>query len=262
MFEVTVNGRKQRYNTKPTMNVDTTGSSGGGSIPKPLTYDYMPEGYPKKDGWSIVRDGNTEGKVAAVGAQLYKISDMVPTYDDLWSATLTPIGLPVDPAAVSDLGMTENKVSDNITEFVIGRNLVYLYVISENNASFEGITFPTKGTYVSYDAEHFKLGVGSGVITPMSTDFLPKNLNVVFRGEPGHAPTSCNVTYDELRGWVERDIPVFAVFISANAQLNIAGIAPLTDMLRFVYYVPYKSAVENKTFTYKSDGTFVIQPNQ
>ena len=29
MFEVNVNGRKQRYRSKPTMNVDTTGSSGG-----------------------------------------------------------------------------------------------------------------------------------------------------------------------------------------------------------------------------------------
>lgn len=48
MFEVNVNGRTQRYRTKPTMNVDTTGSSGDVSIPKPLTYDYMPEGYPSK----------------------------------------------------------------------------------------------------------------------------------------------------------------------------------------------------------------------
>ena len=48
MFEVNVNGRKQRYRSKPTMNVDTTGSSGDVSIPKPLTYDYMPEGYPSK----------------------------------------------------------------------------------------------------------------------------------------------------------------------------------------------------------------------
>ena len=47
MFEVNVNGRKQKYRSKPTMNVDTTGSSGG-SISKPLTYDYMPEGYPSK----------------------------------------------------------------------------------------------------------------------------------------------------------------------------------------------------------------------
>lgn len=221
----------------------------------PISYDYMPEGYPKKDGWSIVWDGNTEGKVAAVGAQLYKISDMMPTYDDLWSATLTPIGLPGNPAAVSDLGMTQNKVSDNITEFVIGRNLVHLYVISENNASFEGITFPTKGTYISYDAKHFKLGVGSGVITPMSADFLPKNLNVVFRGEIGHAPTSCNVTYDELRGWVTNDIPVLAVFISANARYNIIGTASLTDSLRFVYFA---NGSTSSSFAYKSDGTFSV----
>ena len=46
MFEVDVNGLTQRYSTKPTMNVDITGSSA--SVPKPLTYDYMPEGYPSK----------------------------------------------------------------------------------------------------------------------------------------------------------------------------------------------------------------------
>lgn len=33
MFEVNVNGRKQRYRSKPTMNVDTTGSSGGSVQP-------------------------------------------------------------------------------------------------------------------------------------------------------------------------------------------------------------------------------------
>ena len=32
MFEVNVNGRKQKYRSKPTMNVDTTGSSGGGGV--------------------------------------------------------------------------------------------------------------------------------------------------------------------------------------------------------------------------------------
>ena len=39
MFEVDVNGLTQQYRSKPVMNVD---------IPKPLTYDYMPEGYPSK----------------------------------------------------------------------------------------------------------------------------------------------------------------------------------------------------------------------
>ena len=35
MFEVNVNGRKQKYRSKPTMNVDTTGSSGGGGGVQP-----------------------------------------------------------------------------------------------------------------------------------------------------------------------------------------------------------------------------------
>ena len=46
MFEVDVNGLTQQYRTKPTMNVDITGSSA--SIPKPLTYDYMPSDYPNE----------------------------------------------------------------------------------------------------------------------------------------------------------------------------------------------------------------------
>ena len=48
MFNVSVNDKKNIYRSKPVMNVDTTGSSGNVSIPKPLTYDYMPEGYPTK----------------------------------------------------------------------------------------------------------------------------------------------------------------------------------------------------------------------
>ena len=89
----------------------------------------------------------------------------------------------------------------------------------------------------------------------MSTDFMPKNFNVVFRGELGHAPTSCNVTYNQLRDWVERDIPVFAVFIIANAKFNITSITLLTDSLVFVYYL---NGSTSKSFTYKSDGTFSV----
>lgn len=48
MFNISVNDKKNIYRSKPVMNVDTTGSSGNVSIPKPLTYDYMPEGYPTK----------------------------------------------------------------------------------------------------------------------------------------------------------------------------------------------------------------------
>ena len=249
MFEVNVNGRTQRYNTKPTMNVDTTGSSA--SIPKPLTYDYMPEGYPKKDGWSIEWDGNTEGKLyIPIGEDygLCKISDMVLSDEDLLSATITFTDYPgeVPPITSEDI----IAVSDDI---IRTRKPIKIIIASKDNADVQGFTIPEKGVYANDD--NFKFKMTKETITPMSADFLPKNLNVVFRGELGHAPTSCNVTYNELRDWVERDIPVFAVFIIANAKFNITSISLLTDGLVFIYYLKDSTS---KSFVYKSDGTFVI----
>lgn len=44
------------------------GGGGGGSVPKPLTYDYMPEGYPSKSvSFNVEWDGNTEGLTAQGG---------------------------------------------------------------------------------------------------------------------------------------------------------------------------------------------------
>ena len=85
MFEVDVNGLTQQYRTKPTMNVDITGSSG--SIPKPLTYDYMPEGYPSKSEETtsievdITWDGNTTGLIASSMNHWYRVSDAVYTLE-------------------------------------------------------------------------------------------------------------------------------------------------------------------------------------
>lgn len=252
MFEVNVNGRKQRYNSKPTMNADISGSST--SIPKPLTYDYMPEGYPKKDGWVIEWDGNTEGKVAVtVGSkQLYKISDMVLSVDDLLSATIT---FPDHPGETFTI--TSDHIHAESDDIIVTSTPIKVVIVRKDNVDAEGVTIQEKGVYVFPNNKKFKMTKQN--ITPMSTDFLPKNLNVVFRGELGHAPTSCNVTYNELRDWVERDIPVFAVFITANAKFNIIATSSLTDSLGFIYFI---NGSTSRIFTYKSDGTFGIQPNQ
>lgn len=225
----------------------------------PISYDYMPEGYPKKDGWSIEWDGNTVGKIAAVGASLYKISDMMPTYDDLWSATLTPIDLPGDPAAVSDLGMTETKDSDNITTFIIGGKY-FLLVITENNASVEGVTFPKKGTYAIQGPSHFKLSVGSGVITPMSSDFMPKNLNVVISVDTSGDTNvySCNVTYDELRGWVDRCIPVLVTIYEVDMDTNnVRTITSIREFSNYLELTYINTSVNKKQILYNSDGSIV-----
>ena len=69
MFEVDVNGLIQQYRTKPTMNVNVTGSSG--SIPKPLTYDYMPEGYPSKSVGTVTLMQEQEVTFSDMGGGAY-----------------------------------------------------------------------------------------------------------------------------------------------------------------------------------------------
>ena len=70
MFNISVNDKKNIYRSKPVMNVDTTGSSGG-SIPKPLTYDYMPEGYPSKSVETVTLMEEQEVTFADMGGGEY-----------------------------------------------------------------------------------------------------------------------------------------------------------------------------------------------
>ena len=232
------------------------------SIPKPLTYDYMPEGYPKKDGWSVEWDGNIDGKISAVGAPFYKFSDRVLTYEEFLSAKQVNPDNPSQFIMVSEMRPEQQKVTDVISMFLAGG--IQICVISEDNAENQGVIFPTKGLYANVYTSPFKLI--KETITPMSTDFIPKNFNVVFKvfkQESGSPQANCNVTYNELRDWVERGIPVFAVFIyGTDSQYSICNITKtslLTNMLGFAYYDHYNGTFMTKSFVYKSDGTIETQ---
>ena len=89
------------------------------------------------------------------------------------------------------------------------------------------------------------------------------NLNVVVfsGGRNGGMPDSCNVTYDELRGWIENGAPVFAVWnadkYNTDGKIKMVefftGIEVGSSALDF-YYQDYELGKQN--FQYKSDGTF------
>ena len=255
MFEVDVNGLTQQYRTKPTMNVDITGSSG--SIPKPLTYDYMPEGYPKKDGWSVEWDGNIEGKTSAVGAPLYKFSDRVLSYEEFLSAQyVVYVGEEQHSGMVSDKDPKQTQLTDAVSRFMCLGGGVQVVVVSEDNAEAQGANFPTKGLYVAKAANPFKLI--KETITPMSTDFIPKNFNVVFSASSGVTPDSCNVTYDELRGWIENGVPVFAVYKIIDDH---GSVTVLMNIMQFVLNIDslmvyYQNRGSTDFFKYEPDGTF------
>ena len=230
----------------------------------PIDAKFMPEGYPKKDGWSVEWDGNIDGKTSAVGAPLYKFSDRVLSYEEFLSAKLVNPSDSSQFIMVSAMRPKQEKVSDAISVFSAGD--LQIYVISEDNAEVggEGIIFPTKGLYTNEGALPFKLI--KETITPMSTDFIPKNLNVVFTGikQIGNqqVPTSCNVTYDELRRFADNDMPIFAIYkydsydgvpmckIITDYRLKSAPVEGNTDM---VFY--YQESGNGKAFVYNSDGT-------
>lgn len=265
MFEVDVNGLTQQYRSKPIMNADITGSSG--SIPKPLTYDYMPEGYPKKDGWSVEWDGNIDGKINVTGTPLYKFSDRVLSYEEFLSAKYVIYeGEEQYSGMVLEAEPKQTQLADAVSRFDCLHGGVQVVVVSEDNAGTDGVIFPTKGLYAFYSEHNPLFKLTKETITPMSTDFIPKNFNVVFKvfkQESGSPQANCNVTYNELRDWVERGIPVFAVFIyGTDSQYSICNITKtslLTNMLGFAYYDHYNGTFMTKSFVYKSDGTIETQ---
>ena len=163
------------------------------SIPKPLTYDYMPEGYPKKDGWSVEWDRNIDGKINVAGTQFYKFSDRVLTYEEFLSAKWMN---PYDPSQfimVSETKPEQSQMTDTIVRFSFSS--LQFFVVSEDNAEKDGIIFPTKGLYTRKDTEPFKLI--KETITPMSADFMPVVDEVIISSSTADSTKKFKITVDD-----------------------------------------------------------------
>lgn len=183
------------------------------SIPKPLTYDYMPEGYPSK------------------GIEYVTLmEEQEVTFYDTDSGSMeafSPVALAIkqgDKLTVVWDGISYNVVVKELVTPGPGGNMVEimfgnLALINKGESEdypfvYCGLSAPVDEFYwVTADtspSHTIKVMRQQATITPMSTDFLPKNFNVVFsEGSGTTIPDSCNVTYDELRGWIENGVPVF-----------------------------------------------------
>ena len=82
MFNVSVNDKKNIYRSKPVMNVDT--------VPKPLTYDYMPEGYPSKSMELVTLMEEQEVTFSNMGGSAYTATSPV-KFDILDGQTYTVV---------------------------------------------------------------------------------------------------------------------------------------------------------------------------
>lgn len=141
---------------------------GGGSVPKPLTYDYMPEGYPKK----------TMGTVTVMAEQELAFT----LSDGLYAAPITnALEIVVGQTYTVNWDGTEHKcVCGAINSVLYIGNAA---IVGEGNDTGEpfvyGNTPHTGSAFITLDtsASHtISVKITEEVITPMAEEFLPENL--------------------------------------------------------------------------------------
>lgn len=204
----------------------------------------MPEGYPSKSVEYVTMMEEQEATFSSDGFGAFmadspvaldvKLGDKLTVVWDGVSYDVIAKELEED-AGVGNLSIL-NPSMESTGEPFIYTNTGSLWFTTDTAASH---TIKVMGQQVKY--------------TPIDINYRPKNLNVVFIAETGYIPTSCNVTYGELRGWVENNIPILSIYrrIDSNYTEIITTIRLDSDSLVL------KTAINNG-FTYSSDGTFSV----
>ena len=91
------------------------------SVPKPLTYDYMPEGYPSKSEETtsievdITWDGNTSGLIASSHNYYYRVSDTVYTLEQFKKMNYVSYGEDTSVSSVIEQGgLTPENIANGL----------------------------------------------------------------------------------------------------------------------------------------------------
>ena len=185
MFNVSVNDKKNIYRSKPVMNVDT--------VPKPLTYDYMPQGYPSKseDTTSIVVDitwdGNTSGLVASSQNHMYRVSDTVYTLEQFKKMNYVSYGEDTSVSSVIEQGgLTPENIANGLITVWAGDSqpvIVTKEAVANGSMLVGGApdTFTKPGVYFPADGSVTRLYSPEPIvetvttIVPMSSQFMPSD---------------------------------------------------------------------------------------
>ena len=147
------------------------GGGGGGSVPKPLTYDYMPEGYPTKSMQTTTLMEEQEvaftlsyGVYVAQITNAFKIVDGQ-TYTVNWDGTeYECVGIVSQPtSALGNLSIAD-------TGDDTGEPFIYIFDANEGEAFGQFVTLDTSESHTISVQRIVK------TVTPMAEEYLPDNL--------------------------------------------------------------------------------------
>ena len=139
---------------------------GGGSVPKPLTYDYMPEGYPKKTMGTVTVMEEQELAFAAAGslyfAALPSLLDIIggQTYTVKWDGTEHECVCSINGKALA-LG--------NLSIIGMGSDTGEPFCYASTEGGF--ITLDTSASHT------ISVKRIEETVTPMAEEFLPSEIN-------------------------------------------------------------------------------------
>ena len=151
-------------------------SSGGGSVPKPLTYDYMPAGYPSKsvqtttlmEEQAIEFEVNEYAGVATLPNPIEIIEGQ--TYIVKWDGTeYQCVGTNMNQEMVLGNQSIDGEAADT------GEPFLYIYNISQQAGFFETLDKSASHT--------ISVKTTKETVTPMAEEFLPttaKNTTVFY----------------------------------------------------------------------------------
>lgn len=186
---------------------------GGGSVPKPLTYDYMPEGYPSKSvQTTTLMDGQEVAFVLdediyfAYPTEAFEIVEGQ-TYAVNWDGTeYECVGLDFDEN-VSVIGNLFIKgIGDDA-----GEPFVYSYYKSDASCQFA--TLDTSATHT------ISVKTAGEIFTPMAAEFLPAAALITHASH--NSPYIYDLTYAELHARLLGGKPVVLYEVGNNEYLYL-----------------------------------------
>lgn len=146
-------------------------SAGGSSVPKPLTYDYMPEGYPSKSVQTITLLEEQELAFALMGDAGQYAANLTEAFEIVEGQTYT---VSWDGAEYECVGAVLNSVSllGNLSiageGADTGEPFVYVYNTKQAAGAF--------GTHDTSASHTISVKTTREIVTPMAEEFLPENL--------------------------------------------------------------------------------------
>ena len=127
----------------------------------------------------ITWDGDTAGKTevdltSALGFNVYLVSDATPSAEDLIGATVS-IYTGSDTMEIPLGSEYVQTISDNIILLAEGN----AFVIIADNSEYNGITFPSKGTYFVNSDGTYVSGISKKVVNKIDKKFIPNGIDTL-----------------------------------------------------------------------------------